>query len=93
MILLQSRKFSMGDTTILAELSTMHTNLSSKQCLIIHTEDPIELMVNTQRKLTKDLDSGTEQIPKNKKEDIHRGIPTQTPDIHLLREISRHPLK
>ena len=56
----------MGDTTILAELYTMHNKLSSKTFLIIHGEVPIEIIVNTQRKHTIDLDSGTEQTFKNK---------------------------
>ena len=51
----------MGDTTILAELYTMHNKLSSKTFLIIHGEVPIEIIVNTQRKHTIDLDGGTEQ--------------------------------
>ena len=42
-ILLQSRKFSMGDTEILAEFSTKYTNFSSKPCLIILVEVPAEL--------------------------------------------------
>ena len=57
----------MEDTTILAELYTMHTNLSCKQCLIIYAEVSIELLGNTQRKLTRNLDSVTEQITKNQR--------------------------
>ena len=57
----------MGDTTILAELSTIHTNLYSKQCLIIHAEVPIKLLGTTQSKLTRDFDPGTDPIPKTQK--------------------------
>ena len=46
-ILHQSRKFSMVDTTTLAEFYTMHTNLYYKKCLIIHAEVPIELLGTT----------------------------------------------
>ena len=92
-ILLQSRKFSMGDTTILFEFSTMQTNLSSKKCIIIHAEVPIKLMGNPQRKHTRNFDPGTEPIPKNKREETHRVRPTLTPGIHSLSQRSRHPLK
>ena len=44
----------------------MHTNLSSKQWLIIHAEVPIEFLGNKHRKYTRELDSGTEQIQKKK---------------------------
>ena len=54
-------------TNILFEFYTMHTNLSSKQCLIIYAEVPIDLLGNTQRKRTRDLNSGTEPIPKKTK--------------------------
>ena len=66
-ILLQSRKFSMGDTTILSEFFTMHTNLSSKQCLIINAELPIDIMGTTQRKRTRYFDPGTDQITTKQK--------------------------
>ena len=90
-ILLQSRKFSMGDTTILFEFSTMQTNLSSKKCIIIHAEVPIKLMGNPQRKHTRNFDPGTEPIPKNKREETHRVRPTLTPGIHFSGQISLHP--
>ena len=60
-------KFPMGNTSSLAELSTMHTNLSSKQCLIIHAEVPINLLGTTERKRTIDFDSGTGPITKTQK--------------------------
>ena len=66
-ILLQSRKISMENTAILAELSTIHTKFSSKECLIIIWEVPVKILGNTQTKLTRDLDSGTEKIPKKPK--------------------------
>ena len=62
-ILLQSRKFYVADTTILAELFTMHTNLSSKKCLIIHAEVTNKIFVITQRKRTRDFDPVTDPIP------------------------------
>ena len=63
-ILLQIRKFSMGDTTILAEFSTMQTNLSSKKWIIIHVGVPIEILFTTQRKRTRYFDPVTDPIPK-----------------------------
>ena len=64
-ILTQIRKFSMGDTTILSESSTMHTKLSSKKCLIINSEEPINILGIIQRKRTRDFDPMTDPI-KNK---------------------------
>ena len=69
----------------------MHTNLSSKQWLIIHAEVPIEFLGNKHRKYTRELDSGTEQIQK-KKEETHKGIPTPKHGIPFSRQHSRHPL-
>ena len=66
-ILLQSRKFYVADTTILAELFTMHTNLSSKKCLIIHVEVLTELLRTTQRKRTRYFYLVTDSIPKKQK--------------------------
>ena len=54
----------MVDTPILAELSTIHTNLSSNQCLVIRVELTIELLGTKQRKHTRDFDPGTDPIPK-----------------------------
>ena len=57
----------MGDTTILAEFSTIHANLSSKQCLVIHAEAPINFLGTAQRKLTRYFDPVTDTIPKKQK--------------------------
>ena len=66
-ILIQSSKSSMGYTTFLSELSTMHTNLSSKKFLIIHAEVPIKIPVTTQNKRTREFDPVTGPIPKKQK--------------------------
>ena len=57
----------MGYTTIIYDFSTMHTNLSSKKCLIIYTEVPIELMGTTQKKRTRYFDPVTDTTPKKQK--------------------------
>ena len=77
-ILIQIRKFSMGYTTILAEFSTMHTNLFYKQCFIIHAEVTIELLVTTHRKCTRYFDPVTDQITKKQ----NRGNPQGTYNLN-----------
>ena len=52
-ILLQSRTFALGDDTILAEFTTMHANLASKQGHIYHAEVPQALLHNDDNALTK----------------------------------------
>ena len=46
-ILLQSRNFALGEDTILAEFTAMHTNLASKQGNIFHAEVPQALISPT----------------------------------------------
>ena len=46
-ILLQSRNFALGDDTILAEFTAMHSNLASKQGNIFHSEVPHALIMPT----------------------------------------------
>jgi hypothetical protein len=47
-VLLQARQFSIGEMSILAEFTTMHTNLSSKMGMITHAEVPNDLYQPTQ---------------------------------------------
>ena len=42
-VLLQARQFAIGDMSILAEFTTMHTNLSAKMGMITHAEVPNDL--------------------------------------------------
>ena len=67
----------MGDTTILTEFSTMHTNLRSKQCPIIHVGVPINLLGTTQSGCTRYFDPMTDQILK-----IQKGGNTQVTSNH-----------
>jgi hypothetical protein len=52
-VLLQSRQFAFGETSILAEFSTMQANLSAKNGLISHAEVPSELVDVTNKKKRK----------------------------------------
>ena len=68
-ILLQCRQFAVGEMGILAEFTTMHTQLASKQGLVSHAEVPQELIAMTcgderKRGAVPDLtDSGTDEEP------------------------------
>ena len=72
-ILPQIRKFSMEDTATLTELSTMHTTLSSKQCLIMHVKVPIKLLGTKQRKRTRYFYPGTDPIPNKQRGENPQG--------------------
>ena len=52
-ILLQKRQFAIGDTTILAQFSTMQANLAAKNELIVHVEVPSELIEPAHKKKRK----------------------------------------
>ena len=44
-ILLQGRRFALGETDILAEFSQMHSNLCAKDSKISHAELPVEMLL------------------------------------------------
>ena len=68
-ILLQSRNFALGEDTILAEFTAMHTNLASKQGNIFHAEVPQALITPPTSTLKRksqnqDLDATKQEIEK-----------------------------
>ena len=81
-ILLQSRTFALGDDTILAEFTTMHANLASKQGHIYHAEVPKALLQNdenptgTKRKGTQQTPDAIEHEPKKPRSNPNCWHPT-----------------
>ena len=51
-ILLQSRKFSLGEVNMLCEFTTIHEGIRANRAAILHSEIPSELLQNSEPNLT-----------------------------------------
>ena len=80
-ILLQSRTFALGEDTILAEFTAMHSNLAAKQSIIYHAEVPQALLQSSTTPLsgkrkTNPKENEDKPEPKKPRQNLNNWHPT-----------------